>query len=488
MSERNLAKNTVYYTLALAVQKALSFVYFIFVARMIGVESQGKYSFALSFTTVFAILLDFGITNILIRETARHKENAQKYLANAVTLKLLGSLFIYLIIAVAVNLMGYPEVTRNMVYVSGLVMIMDSFTLSFFGIIRGHQNLKFESIGVIMNQLVVLVIGLVALYLHWGLVALVAVYLFGSGFNILFSWLSLKFKYKIRVKLAFDKQIILTIIKWSLPFAIAGIFSRIYSAMDIILLSKMSGDRSVGIYSVAYKVAFALQFVALAFSASIYPAFCNYFAQSREKLSQLFVKSMYWLIVLAMPLSLGLIAIADKVVVPVFGAQYLESIRPLQILMASLLFIFICFPIGALLNASNRQTLNTINLGIVAAVNTILNICLIPVLDYNGAAIANLLSYVLLFVLGIILVSKVIDYDKKFLLWSLLKIIFACVIMYLVVILLKNYLNFVIVIIIGVAVYAVLAYLLKIVSPGSIREFAKILFNKKTLPLDDVQQ
>jgi O-antigen/teichoic acid export membrane protein len=257
--------------------------------------------------------------------------------------------------------------------------------------------------------------------------------------------------------------------------------------MDIILLSKLSGDRSVGIYSVAYKVAFALQFVALAFSASIYPAFCNYFTHSREKLSQLFEKSMYWLIVLAMPLSLGLIAIADKVVVPIFGAQYFESILPLQILMASLLFIFICFPIGALLNASNRQTRNTINLGIVAAANTILNIFLIPVLDYNGAAIANLISYLLLFVLGIVLVGKVVDYDKKFLLLSLAKIIFACVIMYLAVIFLKNYLNFIVVIIIAMAIYAGLAYLLKIISPGSIREFAGNFFNKKSLPINDVQ-
>ena len=486
MSERNLAKNTVYYTLGLATQKALSFVYFIFVARMLGVENQGKYSFALTFTTVFAILLDFGITNILIREAARNKEDSQKYLANAVTLKLLGSLLIYLVIVVAVNLMGYPEITKNMVYVSGLVMILDSFALSFFGIIRGHQNLRFESISVVINQLIVLGVGLYALYSHWSLVALVAVYLFGSGFNVLFSWLSLKFKYRIKVKISFDKKIVLNIIKWSLPFAVAGIFSRIYSAMDIILLSKMSGDRSVGIYSVAYKVAFALQFVALAFSASIYPAFCNYFAHSKKKLSQLFVKSMYWLIVLALPLSLGLIAIADKVVVPVFGAQYLESILPLQILMASLLFIFICFPIGALLNASNRQTRNTINLGIVAAVNTVLNACLIPLWDYNGAAIANLLSYVLLFTLGISLVGRIVDYDKKFLLWSLLKILIAGIIMALVVILLKGYLNFIAVIIIGMAVYGLLAYLLKIVSPQSIKEFTKDFFNKKSLPAEDV--
>ena len=71
MSERILAKNTTFYASALALQKALSFIYFIFIARFIGVENNGKYSFAMSFTTVFAIFLDFGLTQILIRETSR---------------------------------------------------------------------------------------------------------------------------------------------------------------------------------------------------------------------------------------------------------------------------------------------------------------------------------------------------------------------------------------------------------------------------------
>ena len=488
MSERNLAKNTVYYTLALATQKVLSFVYFIFVARMIGVEDQGKYSFALSFTAIFAILLDVGMTQILIRETAKDKKNAPQYLANVNALKAIIAIFIYGLVILVINLMGYPPLTKSLVYVSAVVMIMDSFTLSFYGVIRGHQNLKFESFGVVVNQLIVLAAGLIVLHLHLGLVVLISVYLLGSLFNLLFSGSMLKFRFKIMPRFALNRKLILTIVKWSLPFAIAGIFSRIYSSMDMILLSKLSGDHAVGIYSVAYKVAFALQFVALAFSASLYPAFSNYFAHSKEHLSSLFTKSMYWLIILAMPLAFGIIAISDKVIGPVFGAKYGPAVAPLNILMLSLLFIFICFPIGALLNACSRQTRNTVNLGVIALFNVVANLILIPLLSYNGAAISNFLSYALLFILGITAVDKIMKYDKKFLLLSLGKIIVCCAAMFLVVYFLKQYLYFAIVIIIGIAVYLALAYFLKLISPKNTRSFIKEMLNKKINIESDVQQ
>jgi len=77
MNERKLAKNTIFYTIALASQKVLSFFYFIVLARGIGVENTGKFTFALSFTSIFAMFLDLGLTQVLIRETAKNQKNSE---------------------------------------------------------------------------------------------------------------------------------------------------------------------------------------------------------------------------------------------------------------------------------------------------------------------------------------------------------------------------------------------------------------------------
>lgn len=473
MSSRNLAKNTAFYSLALAAQKVLSFIYFIFLARAIGVESQGQFSFALSFTAIFAMFLDLGLTQILIRESAKDKDCAESQLANVIGFKLLCSLVIYGFIVFLVNLMGYPELTKQLVYISGFVMLLDSFSLSVYGIIRGHHNLLFESIGTVLNQLVVLVVGLIGLWLGWGLRMLMAVYLLASLVNFFWAAYNLRASFGIKIISRLDWRVIRQLLILSIPFAVAGIFNRIFSSIDVVLLSKLAGDWAVGIYSVAFKAAFALQFLALAFSASLYPAFSNYFTHSKESLSKLFTKSMYWLIFASLPLAGGVIAIADKVIGGIFGEKYLPSVEPLQILMASMVFVFLCFPIGALLNACNRQTRNTVNLGIVAVFSFVTNLILIPIYGYNGSAAANLMSYGLLFILGISVVSQVTNYDKKFLFISFLKALLACCIMYLVVAFFKESIHFVILIPVGALIYLSLSYLMGLFSIRSIKDFSK---------------
>jgi len=470
MNERKLAKNTIFYTIALASQKVLSFFYFIILARGIGVENTGKFTFALSFTSIFAMFLDLGLTQVLIRETAKNNDHGEKYLANIIGFKLLGSAVIYFLVILLVNALGYPEITKNLVYVSALVMLVDCYSLSVYGVIRGKQNLFFESIGTIINQFTVLAIGSLLIFSGANLVLVMSVYLLASLLNFFWSWFNLKRRFKIKLRFSFDWQIWRLLLALALPFAIAGIFGRIFSSLDIVLLSKLKGDYEVGIYSVAFKIAFALQFTAMAFSASIYPAFSYYFEHAKEHLSKLFVKSMYWLVFLAAPLTFGVISIADQVIPKVFGVEYGPAIAPLNVLMLSLLFVFLSFPVGAMLNACGRQSRNTFNTGLVTVFSLVANLSLIPIFGYMGTAWANLISYFLLFFLGIIVIDSIIDYDKKFLFLSFVKIILASLLMLAVVLVLKNQVHFVVSIVAGAVVYFVATYLLGLYNWRAIKE------------------
>lgn len=478
MTKQSLVKNTTFLTVALATQKILSFVYFIFVARFIGVENTGKYSFALSFTMIFAMFLDFGLTQVLIRESARDRQNSQKYLANVIGFKLIGSAIIYAAVVVTVNLMGYPEITRQMVYISGLVMLLDSFSSSFFGVLRGCQNLKYESAGVVLNQLTVLAIGLIVLKLQLGLVILIGVYFIGSLINFSISFSALKFKYRILPQIRFNFQTVKKLLTLALPFGAAGFFVRIYSSIDVVLLSKLIGDKAVGIYSVAYKIAFALQFIGVAFSASVFPAFSHYFVSSKETLTEMFAKSMYYLGVLALPMSVGLIMLADKIIGPVFGSAYVASAAPLKIFMLALIFIFLCFPATAILNACNRHTRNTVHLGIIALTNTVLNLILIPIFSYNGAAFATLFTYALLFILSMIVVGQIIDYNKKYLLLSFGKIILSCVLMGILIAILNNYWHFILIIPVAAIFYFLVLFLLKGLAKEDFFQLRSLLLKK----------
>ena len=107
------------------------------------------------------------------------------------------------------------------------------------------------------------------------------------------------------------------------------------------------------------------------------------------------------MLILALPICAGVFVLGDDIIFRVWGVAWEASIEPLWILMIALPFVFLNYPIGNLLNAADKQTLNMINMGIALLVNVVLNVLLIPYYTFNGAAVAAVVSSILLVALGL---------------------------------------------------------------------------------------
>ncbi|MCX6740032.1 MAG: flippase [Candidatus Parcubacteria bacterium] len=481
---QSIAKNTTWLTGAYIFQKIFAFIYFTLVARFIGANDIGVYTFAISLTTIFSVFIDMGLSSVLIREAAKFKDKANEYLNNIITVKIVLAILSYLGVAVVINLLGKPQLSQVMVYLAGLVMILDSFTLAFFAVFRAYQNLKYEAIGIAINQIVILGVGLAGIYLKFPLYILVLALLAGSTFNFLYSLILLKVKLKFNFKLLWDKSILRTLFKIALPFALAGIFVRVYSYIDQILLSVLIGDQALGWYSVPYKITYAFQFVPAAFSAAIYPAMSDCFLNNKEKLRLIFDKSMYLLIILSVPSAIGIACLADKIILSLYTAEFIPSILAMQIFIFAIVPMFLNYPAGAILNACDKQGRNTLNMGITMILNVILNIILIPLYQHIGAAFAALVSLTLLFILNLVQVPKITGFDYKYLLIKSVKSVLAALMMASVILSLKAQLNFLILIIIGAVIYLGIMYLLKGFTKNDVLFLWQSVF-KKAVPSEE---
>ncbi len=460
MSEKitNIAKNTSYFTLALILQKIISFVYFTLLARALGPDDLGKYYFAISFTTIFSIFIDIGFSNVLTREVAKTKEKTESYLGSILALKVPLSVVSLAAVFILINVLHYPSLTRDLVYISSISMVLDSFTLTFFAVARGFHNLLYESISSIIFQLIVLVFGLYVLYSGWGLKWQMFALALASIFNFTYSFTLLVKKWKIKVKLIFNRELLKYVFTLTIPFALYGIFSRLFTYLDSVLLGILAGDTYVGLYQVAFKIINALQFLPAAFAASLYPALSAYWVRNREQLAITFERAMNYLIIISLPIAIGIFALADKIVL-VFKGGYGGSVLPLQITIISVPFVFLGFPLGALLNACDRQKANTVIMGIVMVTSTIMNIILIPHYKAVGASLTNLTTNILMFVLAMALVPKIITYHagKNIILFS--KAFLAVFIMGVFAWYFKTKMNIFIVVILGGVLYFFLLYL-----------------------------
>jgi len=456
----NIAKNTSYFTLALTLQKIISFTYFTLMARAIGPADLGKYYFAIALTSIFGIFIDLGQSSILTRETAKRPNEAGKIFSSIFLTKLplmfLSSLAVFLLI----NLSNYQEITKQLVYLSMICMALDSFTLTFFAVSRGFHNLKYESIASVIFQTLVFLGIILALKFNLGLYWLMMSLVIASTYNFLYSFFIIIKKWGIKINWRPDSLLIKSILAISAPFAVYAIFQRLYMYFDSVLLSALAGDHQVGIYQIPFKIIFALQFLPLAFVASLFPALSSYWHSNREQLSITFERAMNYLIIISLPISVGGAILADKIIL-IFKNGFSDAILPLQITMAAVIFMFLNFPVGSLLNACDKQKRNTINMGIILAASVIMNLILIPRYQAVGASITVLATNVLMFVLGMAIVPQITKYDYKKIMVMAVKSLLAVAVMAAAGYYLKNQLNLIFTVVLAGAIYLITLYILK---------------------------
>lgn len=477
-----VTQNTSFLTAASILQKVISFVYFTIIARVIGVENTGVYFFAITFTTIFTVVADFGMGPVLTREVARYPDRSEQYLHTAFWSKVMFGIFSYGLVILFVNILNYPYLTKLLVSISGVTMFFDNLHAAFYSVFRARKNLIYESVGIVSSQAITLVVGSLALLNHWPLHWLILAYTIPAFLNFIFSAFFLKKIYGLVYRWSFNFSVFKMFLGFALPFALAGIIGRLYSYSDSLLMSKMLSAQELGWWSVPYKISFAFQFVPVALSASIYPVMSELFLTQKEKIGYLFLKSWRYLFTVVFPISFGLIALATPIIIKLYKPQFAPAIPVLRILLVSLIFGYLSFVTGATLNASNKQKIQTLLLAFALLVNILTNLLLLPKIGIMGAAYAALLSNTVLCVGGFWFCKKIILIDLSLLFKYFNQTFWPAILMAIVAFYLSVKINFLIIIPFSAVVYGLLLYMFGGIDKDLIVKFYhKIIDSKKVV-------
>ncbi len=473
MANPSLTKNTTYYTGALTIQKILAFIYFWFISNSLFPDQLGQYVFALSYTTLFSIFVDLGLSPVLTREASKSKEKANLYLKNVLGIKIPLAVITILVAWLTINITGKEGGIRLLVYLASLIMILDSFSLSFWVIFRSQHNLRYESIATILVQIIIFTLGIIALKTTGQVQHLIMALLAASLFNFILSLSLIKFKLKFSLIPQYDPAVAKYFLKIVPAFALAGIFVKIYNTADSVLLSYLDSDEAVGFFAVPAKVVYAFQqVIPAAFAAVIFPAFSFYYANSKQLLAKTFNKAFAYLTIISLPITAGLISLTPQIVSLVWPT-YVKVIPTFFIMSLAIPFIFLAFPTGYLLNSCDRQKNTTINRGIITALAVILNLILIPKFSFFGAGITFFITNFVLLFLDFYWVKKTIPLETLVLIKIVFKSLIASIIMIIGIYLIKSYFNLLILIPFGVIIYFVSLYLMRGFTLAEVTELAK---------------
>src|SRR6266487_1476699 len=403
---RRVINSTVVSLLGQAITWTSTLLLTIAYGRFLGDVKFGELFFAVSFVLLFGVPLEFGFNQQLTRDVAQEPARAARYLSNTLLIKMVLWLILYSLILFTSWLLGYNIEERVLVAICGITLLSTSITNSFRAIHYGFERVVFPVVGTILEKGLSALVGIILLRYGAGVQAMALVLLGGSIINGL--WQALWFMKLTPVNLSVNWVLIRELMRASIPFMIYGALAVIYFRIDTVLLSLMTNVAVVGWYGAAYRLFDTFTFLpTLVITAIMYPVFTKLSVTSESNLKLAIEKSMNFLLILGLPISIGLFVAAPEIIGFLYHrAEFNYAIPALRGLAPGLIFLYINTVFSAIIISTKRERSITIMAAIALVFNLGLNLILIPLYQQIGAAIVTSLTELLLVCLSVVFIPK----------------------------------------------------------------------------------
>ncbi|MGZ7107700.1 MAG: flippase [Methanobacterium sp.] len=470
---RNIAKNTTVLFIATIISYVLGFFINIYIARYLGAEGFGIISLALAITGIFAIFTDLGLNTLTIRDIARDKSLTEDYITNTTIIKIFLSFLTIGLLILTVNIIGYSLEVKYVIYIITLSLIFGAFTSIFNSVFQALQKMEYMSIGNILNSVLLFAGVILGIYYNLNIFFFAAIYMVANLLVLIYSVLAYIWKFSIP-NVDINLSIWKLKLKEALPFGITNIFGSIYYWIDTVMLSIMVGNEVVGWYNAAYRLMFVFLSIYSVYMSSMFPVMSKFYGTSEKFLKLSYERSFKYLLLISIPIAVGTTLIADKVILLIFGSEFIPAILTLQVLIWTIPFLFINGLSGNLLNSINRQLTITKTTSIAAVVNIALNLVLIPKFSLYGSSFATVVTEIMLLVILTHILLKTDYLELKSVLKSMPSILISNVILIIFVIFLRD-INLFLLIILSSIVYVLAIFLTKAIDKQDISIIKNIM-------------
>lgn len=369
------------------------------VQNQVGAEQYGMYFSIFSFSFLFNILLDFGITNFNTRNIAQNQHLLSKHFAGILSLKFVLIGFYFLFSFFLGFIIGYDKIQLQLLIILLVNQSIVSLILYFRSNLAGLHLFKRDSlISVLDRLLLILFMGFILwgnitkepLKIEWFVMAQTGSYLITA----FVAYLMIR-KRSNKLKLSLKGAFSIVILKKSIPFALLVLMMTFYYRIDTVMLERMlpDGREQAGIYAMGYRFFEASNNISYLFAVLLLPLFSRMLKEN-QKVDKLVALSFRILISGAIFLSLTAWFFGYEILNLRYIVHVEEATRPFQILMFCFIAIASNYIFGTLLTANGSLT----SLNIIAfsgmVMNIVLNFILIPKYQVLGSAWASLITQI----------------------------------------------------------------------------------------------
>lgn len=365
--------------------QGIGLFYTIFLARFLGVENFGIYTFSLAFIYNFIPAVDFGIERLVLRDIPRSPEKTNFYLSRLLPLRFLLWLGTYVILLVLGFILGRPQQEIFYLAILGLGLLPYSFVYLMASFKNAFEKMEYMALANFSILGLTAAVGVLFVAAKLSLGWIMLAYVLGNLLVALFFFSRLS-KWKLSFGWTIDRKFWQEILAQSWVFALLTILSVFYLRTSVLLVGLMKGAYLTGIYGSAFKFIESIIFIPQALALALFPLSSRLFLEDKEKLKSVYKKTLVVLFLFSLPFALVLIFFSKFLIGLPYGQSYAEAIPVLSVLgLALILFFLNALPGNVILNSTKvKQFLPVVFLYFLIEIG--LCLILIPRYSVLGAA------------------------------------------------------------------------------------------------------
>jgi len=383
----------------------------VWVARYLGPEKYGLFSYALAFVSIFQGIAKLGLDGIVVRDLVQEPEKRDVYLGTSFWLKLLGGIITFLIITIILVIQSlltshfspltshFSLLTSHFFTETNIYILIIAFGIIFqsFEVIDFYYQATVQANYISIRRIIQLILSsIIKIFLVLtgaDLICFVLVSLFDIISLSIMGWLIYRSQGLPNFVRYFDIEIGKKLLKDSWPLLLSSITIMIQARIDQIMLKQFIGFRELGNYVVALNIIEVLGFVPMILHQSLLPAIVD----AKKKSKNIYYNRLldYYRLMFSLFLIAFIILFfcGDIIIRFLYGNKYEIASQIISLIAFRLFFAYMGVAKGAFITTENlfRYSLLTSIAG--AILNVTLNYILIPQFKSYGAILSSFISF-----------------------------------------------------------------------------------------------
>ncbi len=399
-----------------AITWTVTLAWTVVVPRALGPAGLGILVSAQSVSGVLGIVLGMGTRNYLVRETVVHPADGPKLVGTALVLRIATAPVVGLAAVVWARVAGDGHQAATVLYLITAMTVLTLITEPLQAAFQAIERMKYLAYADIINKSAQSLIGIALVLAGFKVVGIAANMAIIAVVVLVLTawWLRPHFAVDVRTSLSRMGHMA----HQSVAYWAFGLFGMVYFWIDTIMLSLMTRPQVVGWYGVTSQLFQTLMFLPVLVQTAWLPRLVAAFGSGHRELTEAARTPVELILVISAPIAVAVGLVADPLIHAVYGTGFAQSVPVMVILAFCIPPIYLNIILASVLLAAKRQRVWTIVMAGAAVINPLFNLVLIPLTEHRdhngaiGAALALVLTEVLMDVVGLVLIGRDV-FDRR---------------------------------------------------------------------------